>query len=169
MFKKPGAKSALYVLIANAFVLTACGQDQVADKATVEANTPEASAPAPVAALPRTPAPDGARVFFVSPADGATVNNPVVIEFGVESVNVVKAGVDEPLSGHHHLIIDAELPDLALPIPASDHYVHFGDGSTRTERTLSPGTHRLQLLLGDHLHIPHEPPLTSNVITITVE
>lgn len=169
MFKKLRAEAAIYMLLASA--IAACGQDQgpVTDKAADATGAAAASAPAKVTALPRTPAPAGARVFFVSLADGATVANPVVIEFGVEGLNVVKAGVNEPQSGHHHLIIDADLPDLSLPIPASDNYVHFGDASTRTERTLAPGSHRLQLLLGDHLHIPHDPPIKSAVITITVE
>ena len=91
------------------------------------------------------------------------------IEFGIEGMTVVRAGVEEAASGHHHLIIDADLPPLIAPIPASEHYIHFGDASTSTEVTLEPGRHTLQLLLGDHLHIPHDPPVTSDVITITVE
>ena len=111
----------------------------------------------------------GAEVFFISPADGATLANPVSIEFGVQGMDVVKAGDNAPHSGHHHLIIDADLPDSSLPIPASEHYVHFGDGSSSTVLTLESGSHTLQLLLGDHLHIPHDPPVTSATITITVE
>ena len=34
--------------------------------------------------------------------------------------------------------------------------------------TLPVGTHKLQLVLGDWSHIPHAPPLMSNVITVTV-
>lgn len=148
--------------------ISGCSRDegQPAPATGAGDTTSEATA---ATSLPRTPAPDGARVYFVSPADGDTVSNPVVIEFGSENVAIVKAGIDDPASGHHHLIIDAELPDPSKPIPADDNYIHFGDASTRTERTLSPGTHTLQLLLGDHLHIPHDPPIASNVITITVE
>lgn len=153
--------------IVLAVAIPGCSRDEGETAATPDAG--DASGNTAPASLPRTPAPDGARVFFISPADGDTVSNPVVIEFGAEGVSIVKAGVDEPASGHHHLIIDAELPDPSLPIPADDNYVHFGDGSARTERTLDPGTHTLQLLLGDHLHIPHDPPIVSNVITITVE
>ena len=72
-------------------------------------------------------------------------------------------------SGHHHLLIDTDLPDPGLPIPKDDNHVHFGDGSTETEITLEPGEHTLQLMLGDHLHIPHDPPVTSEQITISVE
>lgn len=148
--------------------VAACSRD--AGDPGPAADTGAASEPPPPAAgLPRTPAPDGARVWFVTPADGDTVSNPVLVEFGADGIAVVAAGVDEPASGHHHLIVDADLPDLTLPIPANDNYIHFGDGSTRTERSLSPGTHTLQLLMGDHLHIPHDPPVVSDIITITVE
>lgn len=155
-------------MLVLAIAVTGCGKDSSEPAPAAKANaTPD---PEPAAAsLPRTPAPDGARVYFITPADGDTVSNPVVIEFGSDGVSIVRAGDDQPASGHHHLVIDAELPDLSLPIPANDNYIHFGDGSTRSERTLPPGTHTLQLLLGDHLHIPHDPPIVSNVITITVE
>ncbi|MBT8100011.1 MAG: DUF4399 domain-containing protein [Gammaproteobacteria bacterium] len=169
MTEKHPSYLAFILLIATCALISACGQDKsTQDAASAGKAKPEPAAAAP-AALPRTAAPAGARVFFVSPADGATVSNPVSIEFGLEGMAVVKAGEDQPNSGHHHLIIDADLPDLSLPIPASDNYVHFGDGSARTERTLAPGTHSLQLLLGDHLHIPHDPPVASKVITIIVE
>jgi hypothetical protein len=121
------------------------------------------------AALARTASAEGAEVFFITPADGATVANPISIEFGITGMDIVKAGDDQPNSGHHHLLIDADLPDLGLPIPADEHHVHFGDGSTSTQISLPPGEHKLQMLLGDHLHIPHNPPLTSAEITITVE
>lgn len=159
---------ALLPALLLAAAIAGCSRDDGQPESPADASDAPAGAAAPTS-LPRTPAPDGARVFFVSPADGDTVSNPVVIEFGSEGVAIVKAGVDEPASGHHHLIIDAELPDPSRPIPADDNYIHFGDGSSRTERTLTPGTHTLQLLLGDHLHIPHDPPIVSDVITITVE
>lgn len=156
------------VLLLLATAVAGCSKDSGEPGASADTNDAPDTSSSP-ASLPRTPAPDGARVFFITPADGASVSNPVVIEFGSEDIAIVKAGVDEPVSGHHHLIIDAELPDPSLPIPADDNYIHFGDASTRTERTLAPGTHTLQLLLGDHLHIPHDPPISSDVITITVE
>jgi len=119
--------------------------------------------------IPRTASTEGASVFFITPADGDTVANPVNIEFGIAGMDVVKAGNNKPNSGHHHLLIDTGLPDLGLPIPADKHHVHFGDGSVSTQISLPPGEHKLQMLLGDHLHIPHDPPLTSAQITITVE
>ncbi len=110
-----------------------------------------------------------ASVYFITPADGDTVSSPVSIEFGIAGMAVVPAGQDAPHSGHHHLIIDAPLPDLSLPVPKSEHYVHFGDGSASTELDLEPGEHTLQLLFADFLHIPHEPAIKSETITIVVE
>ena len=121
------------------------------------------------AGMPRTESVSGANVYFITPQDGATVTNPVDIEFGIEGMHVAPAGVDEPNSGHHHLLIDTELPTLNQPIPADDSHIHFGDGSTSTQITLEPGEHTLLLLLGDHLHVPHDPAVTSPTITITVE
>ncbi len=151
-----------------AFVLLAlgCGEKQAAAPAT-ESAEPAASEVAP--ALSRTPSPSGARVFFITPADGESVTSPVTVEFGIEAMSVVTAGDDTPESGHHHLLIDTGLPELGLPIPADENHIHFGDGSTSTELELSPGEHTLQLLLGDHLHIPHDPPVASGTITITVK
>ena len=136
--------------------------------APAEAET-MAETEAPAAVLERTASADGARVFFISPTDGDTVSNPVRVEFGIEGMDVVRAGVDEPHSGHHHLLINTGLPDLTMPIPADDQHIHFGDGSTSTEITLPPGEHTLSMLLGDYRHIPHDPPLVSETITITVE
>ena len=160
------------LIIALAVALTACGEKPT-DETTAPAQTTEV-APAEMAAtapvdLPRTTSTEGANVFFITPADEATVTNPISIEFGIAGMDVVKAGNKQPNSGHHHLLIDTDLPDLGLPIPADEHHVHFGDGSTSTQITLPPGEHKLQMLLGDHLHIPHNPPLTSAQITITVE
>lgn len=126
-----------------------------------------ASAP-PAPSMPRSPAPADARVFFVAPQDGATVSSPVTFEFGVAGMEVVPAGVDRPGSGHHHLIIDAP-PPFDRPIPSDQRHLHFGDGSQSTEIELPPGEHRLTLLFGDYLHVPHEPPVYSETITITVE
>lgn len=110
-----------------------------------------------------------ASVYFITPTSGTTVSSPVSIEFGIAGMAVVPAGEDKPRSGHHHLVIDAPLPDLSLPVPKNAHYVHFGDGSASTELTLEPGEHTLQLLFADFLHIPHEPAIKSETITIIVE
>ncbi len=117
----------------------------------------------------RTPAPDGAELYFVSPSDGDVVAGEVRVVFGLRGMGVAPAGVSAPNTGHHHLLIDTGLPDLDAPIPADDHHVHFGAGQTETVIELEPGEHTLQLVLGDHLHRPHDPPVVSETITITVE
>lgn len=151
--------------------LCGCGQPGQEDLSRPESAAAEhaAKAEADPAALPRTPSPEGARVFFISPADGETVSNPIKVEFGIEGMEVARAGDNRPNSGHHHLLIDTGLPDLGTPIPADQQHIHFGDGSTATEITLPAGQHTLCMLLGDHQHIPHDPPVVSEPITITVE
>ena len=155
----------LFTIIAVA-LLAACGQS---------ANEPaaEQAAPSPDTAAATTtmdsPASTEARLYFKGPADGDVVSNPVAVTFGIDGMAVVPAGQDVPHSGHHHIIIDAGLPDLSLPVPANANYVHFGDGSSSTELNLEPGTHTLQLLFANFLHIPHDPPVISDQITITVE
>lgn len=117
----------------------------------------------------RTPAPQGAKVYIISPADGASVKSPVVITFGLSGMGVAPAGVDKPNTGHHHLLIDTGVPALDTPVPADANHKHFGGGQTETVIELSPGKHTLQLILGDMVHIPHEPPVVSQKITITVK
>jgi hypothetical protein len=116
----------------------------------------------------RTPAPAGASVFFVEPADGATVGRKLTVKFGLSGMELVPAGTYKPNSGHHHLLIDAPLPAFDREIPSDLNHVHFGRAQTEAEITLTPGDHTLQLLLGDHEHIPHDPPIFSNVIHIHV-
>jgi hypothetical protein len=151
--------------------LAACSE-KPANQATEPAHSTTTPVETPVAepqGIARSASAEGASVFFITPADGATVANPISIEFGIAGMDVVKAGNNLPNSGHHHLLIDTDLPNLGLPVPADERHVHFGDGSTRTQISLPPGEHKLQMLLGDYLHIPHNPPLTSAQITITVE
>ena len=117
-----------------------------------------------------TPSLGGARVYIVAPAPGAIVASPVTVVFGLEGMGVAPAGVEKAGTGHHHLLVDVEsLPDLALPLPADDRHLHFGAGQTQTTLELAPGTHTLQLVLGDHNHVPHAPPVVSTRITITVQ
>lgn len=119
--------------------------------------------------LPRSPAPAGVVLYFIAPEDGAKVANPVTVRFGLKGMGVTPAGIAMAGTGHHHLLIDATVPPFDRPIPADDRHVHFGKGQTETVVTLTPGRHRLQLLLGDHLHLQHDPPVISTPITITVE
>jgi hypothetical protein len=123
----------------------------------------------PVSALPRTTAPAGAKLYIVSPANNATVKSPVTVVFGLSGMGVAPAGIQMENTGHHHLLIDTDLPaNLGLPLPATDKIVHFGKGQTETTLNLAPGKHTLQLVLGDHLHVPFLPVVASSKITITV-
>ena len=125
---------------------------------------------APAAAeLPRQPAPEGAAVYFISPADGAVVSSPVTVRFGLRGMGVAPAGLDHPHTGHHHLLLGAPEVDMGMPLPKTEQIRHFGGGQTEASLELAPGAHTLQLLLGDYLHIPHDPPVASETITVTVE
>ncbi len=129
------------------------------------------------------PSSPGAKVFILAPvegnlfpgskpmADGAVLTNPIKLKFGIEGMTVAKAGTMEPGTGHHHLLIDTTLQpaDYAKPIPMDDHHKHFGAGQTEVELTLPPGKHTLQLVLADGAHIPHNPPVMSIPITVTVQ
>lgn len=123
----------------------------------------------PGLAIDLTPAPDGAVLYFISPSDGAVVESPLRVAFGLKGMGVAPAGVEKEKTGHHHLLIDTDLPTLELPIPADEQHKHFGGGQTETVIELAPGKHTLQLLLGNYLHVPHDPPVCSEKITITVE
>jgi hypothetical protein len=117
----------------------------------------------------RTPAPKDAELYIISPQDGDTVTSPVTVRFGLKGMGVAPAGVKKPNTGHHHLIIDAGAPALDAPIPADASHKHFGGGQTETSIELPPGKHTLQLIMGDLTHIPHDPPVMSRKITITVK
>jgi hypothetical protein len=116
-----------------------------------------------------SPSPEGAALYFIAPQDGATVGTTFTVRFGLTGMGVAPAGHDVPNTGHHHLLIDYQgVPAADQPLPATDQVRHFGGGQTETELTLAPGTHHLQLMLGNYLHIPHDPPVASAVITVTV-
>jgi hypothetical protein len=122
--------------------------------------------------MPNSRAAEGAAVYVIHPLDGQVLNakKPIQVSFGLRGMGVAPAGVVVEKTGHHHLLIDQrELPDLTMPLPASAQLIHFGGGQTQTEIRLAPGSHTLQLVLGNQYHIPHNPPLISKKITIIVE
>src|SRR5688572_30207169 len=159
-------------LILACGLLAACERQEPAAPAAPAA--PSAAAPAAAPGAPaaptRKPAPAGAMAYIIEPADAARVTSPVRVVFGLKGFGVAPAGVDRNDAGHHHLLVDAPLPtDLGLPIANDEQHRHFGGGQTEVELTLAPGRHTLQMLLGDHLHIPHDPPIASSVVTIEVQ
>lgn len=112
-------------------------------------------------------APASAQAYIISPKNGATVPTTFSVVFGLKGMGVAPAGTDKPNTGHHHLLIDGKVPDMTQPL--GKNVKHFGAGQTESEITLSPGKHTLQLILGDHRHIPHNPPVTSEEITVIVK
>ena len=122
------------------------------------------------ASLPRTTAPAGVELYFISPKDGDTVAGEVTVRFGLRGMGVSPAGTMKQGTGHHHLLIDVDsLPPLDMPIPADEHHVHFGGGQTETTIKLTPGKHTLQLDLADSLHMQFDPPIVSKKINVTVK
>ena len=110
-----------------------------------------------------------AKVFIISPKDGAEVSSPFEVVFGLQGMGIAPAGINFPNTGHHHLLIDLdELPDLKSGIPADAQHLHFGKGQTQATIELDPGEHSLQLLLGDWMHVPHETPVISEKINISI-
>jgi hypothetical protein len=118
-----------------------------------------------------TPSPEGAKVCFINIEDGATVSNPVTIQFGLSGMGVAPAGTEKEKTGHHHLIINEKIEgeELNNPIPSDDKHKHFGGGQTEITVELPKGSHILQLVLGDWSHIPHDPLVMSERITVLVE
>ena len=112
--------------------------------------------------------PDGAMLYIVSPQQGAVVSSPVTVVFGLKGMGVAPAGIPLAGTGHHHLLVNGQrMPDLKQPLGTE--VTHFGAGQTETTLTLPSGEHTLQLILGDHMHIPHNPPVLSEKVTITVK
>jgi len=136
--------------------------ESVGGEGSLEPNTPG------MAGGP-TEAPENAFAYIIWPNDGEVIpGGDFVVLFGLHGMGTAPAGVDKVYTGHHHLLIDTELPPLGQPIPADDNYVHFGRGQTEYHLVLPKGAHTLQLLLGDANHIPHTPPVMSERITINV-
>lgn len=164
-------KKSLLSLIACSLLaagIAGCASEKKAEQPAATAQPPAATPETPTV---RAASSAGARVFFVEPQNGATVSNPVTVKFGAEGIEIAKAtdGVKDN-SGHHHLLIDVEQePTLDKPLPSDAHVLHYGQGQTETSIELTPGTHTLQLLLAGGNHVPHNPPVRSEKITITVK
>jgi Domain of unknown function (DUF4399) len=122
----------------------------------------------PTLAAPK-PMPENARVYIIWPADGQVIpGGKFWIRMGLSNAGIAPAGIEKKFTGHHHLLVDADLPPLDQQIPNDKHHLHFGAGQTEAQIELPPGRHTLQLLLGDNEHMPHDPPLYSKKITIIV-
>jgi hypothetical protein len=116
-----------------------------------------------------TPSPPGARVWIIWPKDGEVIHGGKLwVRMGAKGIGIAPAGVIKPNTGHQHLIIDRPLPSFDEDIPADKNHLHFGGGQTEARIELPPGKHTLQVLMGDQDHIPHNPPLYSERITVIV-
>jgi len=164
-WRKPLNKKNCTILLSLLAMIASCNQNN-ADNSTNTGNK-ETTTSAPK--IQRSEAPKNAVVYFIAPNPNTVLSNPVKVKFGVTDMEIVPSGQNTPLTGHHHIIVDADLPNMNFPIPADENYIHFGDGSSETTLNLNKGDHTLQLIIGDYLHIPHNPPVYSDKITITVE
>jgi hypothetical protein len=121
------------------------------------------------ALLQAAPAPENAQVYFIWPGDGSVVRGGFWVRMGLRNMGVAPKGTDIPNTGHHHILIDTELPEnMKEPVPSDRNHLHFGAGETEARIELPPGRHTLQLLLADKDHVPHDPPVYSKKITVTV-
>ena len=159
----------IFAILLPVALLLGCARTPTEDTTEVDAEAHAADIAHAELDLPRKPSPEGARVWFISPDDGAEVTSPFTVEFGLEGMELLPAGKPGEHSGHHHILVNTGLPRMDLPITTDANHVHFGQGETSVELSLEPGVHTLQLLLGDDLHIPHDPPVMSSVVTITVK
>ncbi len=120
-------------------------------------------------AVAATPSPENALAYIIWPLDGTVIQGGKFwVRMGLRNMGVCPKGVNIPNVGHHHLLIDTELPPLDEPIPSDRNHLHFGAGETEARIELPPGKHTLQLLMGDYDHAPHDPPVYSKKIAITV-
>ena len=108
------------------------------------------------------------KVYFINLEDGDRVESPFLIQFGLSGMGIAPAGTDRSNTGHHHLLINVDDIDLSKPIPSSSNHIHFGGGQTESLVDLMPGDYSMQLVLGDMTHTPHNPPIISQRINITV-
>lgn len=149
---------------------TAFGEDKPQDRPA--SGDPSAAAPSPAAPSPTTTRAAGrmdAQLYIGWPTDGAVVGPRFKMWFGLRNFGVAPAGVERDATGHHHILIDTKLTRFDEPIPSDKQHLHFGGGQTETYLELPPGRHTLQLVLADANHVPHDPPIVSKIVTITVQ
>jgi hypothetical protein len=157
------------MIVRIAALLLACSPVFMVAASPVPALAQDAATVQPDAPPKRGQAPKDAKAYIIWPPNGAVIDGGKLwVRMGLQNFGVAPAGVRRDNTGHHHLIIDRDLPPLDEPIPNDKNHLHFGGGQTEARIELPPGTHTLQMLIGDADHIPHDPPVTSPKITITV-
>ena len=123
----------------------------------------------PTALAQDTPAPPGAKVYFINLRQGSHVTSPFLVQYGLSGMGVAPAGADFENTGHHHLLIDTITSVKGEPIPMDDTHRHFGKGQTEAMITLPSGQHMLQLVMGDKSHFPLVPSVASERILVIVD
>ena len=94
----------------------------------------------------RTPAPKDAQVYIIWPPDGAVIKGGKLwVRMGIRNAGVAPKGVDMANVGHHHLLINTDLPPFDQEIPSDRNHIHFGGGQTEARlEDLPPGKHTLE-------------------------
>ena len=119
---------------------------------------------------PRVEAPPEAVAYIIAPGNGEVVSSPFKVQFGLSGIGVAPAGIEYPDTGHHHLLINRDVSNFSEPLPSGEpDLLHFGGGQTEAVVTLEPGEYTLQMILGDQDHVPHDPPIMSKKVTVTVK
>lgn len=118
------------------------------------------------AAAPALPA--GSKVAFTEPKDGATVPAKFTAKFSLAGLKIEKAGPLKPGTGHHHLIVDGTATPAGEVVAKDATHLHFGNGQTEAELTLTPGKHTLTLQFADGAHASYGPAM-SQTITVNVK
>jgi hypothetical protein len=169
--RRTASSGALIAALSLPFAASVMAHDHESGPAVMAAQAkPGQAAAAAAVGVKRTPAPADAYCYIGWPNDGETLHTRhIKVWFGTRNFGVAPASVETPNTGHHHLLIDTDLPPLDAEIPNDKNHLHFGAGQTETYIDLPPGTHTLQLLMGDANHVPHDPPVMSKKITIHVQ
>jgi hypothetical protein len=113
------------------------------------------------------PIPENANVYFANLQDGDTVSNPVIMEFGIEGMEVEPAGEAHEGKGHHHVIINGSFSEEGAVVPADSVNIHYGGGQTGDSLDLPLGTHTLTMQFADGYHRSYGEQM-SQTITVTV-
>ena len=108
---------------------------------------------------------EAASVQIVEPADGATVGSSVLIVLEVAGLTIAPAGTMDPGTGHHHLVVDTDIPAPGAPIPSTEGvHIHMGQAQTEYEITgLAAGEHTVIAVVGDGAHMPLMPTVADTV------
>ena len=111
-----------------------------------------------------------ATVRIAQPMAGSDVmGSAVTVRLTVTGVPIVPAGDLTPLTGHHHLYLDADLTAAGQPVPSvPGSIIHMGDASSEFMfEDVGPGEHRLIAVVANGVHVPLQPWVIDTV-TFTV-